>query len=270
MKHININERQGIETVKFPDGQYHVELHKNTMDGGSECVTVTCAIRNPVDLYLLMATSNALNTERMIKVELIIPYLMGARSDRVMVKGDSVDLRVVADMINTCGFEKVTLFDVHSDVALQLIDNSLNIDNRQLVEEYVCENAVLICPDTGAAKKIDKILKWNPNIVEVAHCIKSRDLNDNGRIKLKVLAPLQCSERHCVIVDDLCDGGGTFLAIADQVKFPQSMTLIVSHGIFSKGMAVFQNKFDEIITTNSYQKQTKSKLLTIKEISYEN
>lgn len=262
---ININEEQGLKITKFPDGQYHVQLLPTHE---SNKAFVTCAIRNPVDLYLLMATSNALDNAFIDKRTLIIPYLMGARSDRLMQKGDSVDLKVVANAINSCGFKYVMIFDVHSDVALQLIDNSVNVNNRFLVEAYDKQDAILICPDAGASKKIDKILSWNKNITHVEYCIKQRDLS-TGAIDLTVLSPIHCSERHCVIIDDLCDGGGTFLAIADQVKYPQSMTLIVSHGIFSKGLEVFKDKFDEIITTNSYQKQIKSELLTIKEIDYE-
>jgi ribose-phosphate pyrophosphokinase len=49
----------------------------------------------------------------------IIPYLMAARYDRLMQQGDSFDLEVVADLINSCGFEKVLLFDVHSEVSLR-------------------------------------------------------------------------------------------------------------------------------------------------------
>ena len=54
---------------------------------------------------------------------------MGARFDRLMQKGDSVDLKVIANLINGCGFEKVYLYDVHSDTSTVLIENSINISN---------------------------------------------------------------------------------------------------------------------------------------------
>ena len=56
-----------------------------------------------------------------------------------------------------------------------------------------------------------------------------------------------------MIIDDICDGGATFLAIAEQIK-PKHMTLIVTHGVFSKGFAVLEKKFDEIIVSDSYGK----------------
>jgi ribose-phosphate pyrophosphokinase len=123
------------------------------------------------------------------------------------------------------------------------------VSNRFLVEKYDQKEAVLICPDAGAAKKIKHYFEWNPNIVEVIYCIKSRDLS-NGKITLKVLEPEKCKDRNCVIIDDICDGGGTFLAIANQIE-AEHLTLIVTHGIFSKGVEILEEKFDEIITTNS-------------------
>lgn len=56
-----------------------------------------------------------------------------------------------------------------------------------------------------------------------------------------------------MIIDDICDGGATFLAIAGQVK-PAHLTLIVTHGIFSKGLDALAEKFDSIITSDSYGK----------------
>jgi ribose-phosphate pyrophosphokinase len=72
---------------------------------------------------------------------------------------------------------------------------------------------------------------------------------------LKVLEADKCEGKNCVIIDDLCDGGGTFLAIASQIK-PAHITLIVTHGIFSKGFDVFKGTFDEIIVSDSYAEYT--------------
>ena len=129
-------------------------------------------------------------------------------------------------------FEKVFLYDVHSDASTLLIKNSINISNKELVMNYQKENAILICPDAGAAKKVGKYLEWNKNIVDIVYGNKHRDLS-NGKITLKVLEPEKCIGRNCVIIDDICDGGATFLAIAEQIQ-ASNLTLIVTHGIFPK------------------------------------
>jgi ribose-phosphate pyrophosphokinase len=250
MKTININTNEGIKTTIFPDNQPHVNIQD--IQEGDE-VTVICSIVDSSYLLLLLNTANALENLFARKKVLVIPYLMAARSDRVMLPGDSVDLKVVANLINSCGFEKVYLYDVHSDVATLLINNAISITNKNLVEQYNKENAILICPDAGAAKKVSKYFEWNTNLIEIIYCNKSRDLS-TGKITLKVLEPEKCIGRPCVIIDDICDGGGTFLAIAEQIQ-PAHLTLIVTHGIFSKGYDALAKYFHQIIVSNSLYKK---------------
>jgi len=96
----------------------------------------------------LLQCSNALDNLFAKKKILVIPYLMGARFDRLMQHGDSVDLKVIANLVNSCAFEKVILNDVHSDTSTVLINNCVNIDNRLLVGEYHISNSILICFNT--------------------------------------------------------------------------------------------------------------------------
>lgn len=247
MKTINLNTQEGVEFVLYPDGQPHVKV-KNNFSGDE--VNVICSITDSIKLLHLLQTSNALDHLFIKKRKLIIPYLMGARFDRVMQTGDSFDLEVIANLINSCNFEVVQLFDVHSDVSTALIKNSFNKTNQSIIEISNIQNdTVLICPDAGAAKKIGKYFEWNKNIVDVVYCIKSRDLN-NGNLTIKVLEPEKCEDRNCLIIDDICDGGGTFIGIAELID-PMHLTLIVSHGIFSAGFKKLEAHFDKIITTNS-------------------
>lgn len=247
MIQININKQIGCKTFLFPDKQPHINIiGVNENDE----VQVTCSITDANNLLLLLQCSNALDNAFAVKKELVIPYLMGARFDRLMQRGDSVDLKVIANLINTCGFKKVYLYDVHSDTSNVLIENSINISNAELVKQYTKEDSILICPDAGAVKKVSKYFELNNNIKDVVYCNKVRDLS-NGNIALKVLETEKCEGKNCVIIDDLCDGGGTFLAIASQIK-PSNITLIITHGIFSKGLEVFNGIFDEIIVSDSY------------------
>lgn len=247
MKIIDINKQEGIGFLLYPDNQPHVNI---TGVNDVDEIKVICSIVDSITLVHLLQCSNALDNLFAKKKVLAIPYLMGARFDRLMQHGDSIDLKVISDLINMCGFEKVYLYDVHSDTATMLIKNSVNIGNDELVKLYDKENAVLICPDAGAVKKVGKYLKLNPNIKDVVYCTKNRDLS-NGNLTLKVLEPEKCIGKNCVIIDDLCDGGGTFLGIASQIK-PSHLTLIVTHGIFSKGTDVIDKAFDNIIVSDSY------------------
>lgn len=256
MKTIHINKSENIKRIIFPDNQPHVNI-QNIQEGDE--VKVICSITDAAVLIQLLECANAIDNTFAKKSILVIPYLMGARFDRLMQTGDSIDLKVVANLINSMQFAKVILFDVHSDVSTMLIDNCINISNEQLVKSYSKENAVLICPDAGASKKMGKYFEWNNCITEIVYCNKSRDLS-NGAITLKVLEPEKCANRNCVIIDDLCDGGGTFLAIANQIEAAH-LTLIITHGIFSKGFAALEEQFDEIIVSDSYCKVYESNII---------
>ncbi|PVD52753.1 hypothetical protein DC498_07425 [Terrimonas sp.] len=259
MKTINLNISEGIQLTLFPDNQPHVNIQDIKED---DEVKVICSLTDSIKVMQLLETANALDNLFAKKKLLIIPYLMAARYDRLMQHGDSIDVKVVADIINSCGFSKVLLFDVHSDVSTLLIKNAVNITNKQMVEQYKMEEGVLICPDAGAAKKVPQYFEWNKNLKDIVYCSKNRNLA-TGKLTLEVLEPQECENRNCVIIDDICDGGATFLAIAEKIK-PKHLTLIVSHGIFSKGFAVLEQKFNQIIVSNSFNKTYTSRI--VKEI----
>jgi ribose-phosphate pyrophosphokinase len=229
-------------------------------------VSVICSLTDANKVLQLLQCANALEHCFAKKKVLHLPYLMGARFDRVMQSGDSFDLQVVANLVNSCGFEKVILYDVHSDVATALIRNSVNVSNRFLVEKYNLPDAVLICPDAGAAKKIKSYLEWNPNITDVVYCIKSRELS-TGKLTLRVLEAERCTGKNCLIVDDICDGGATFLAIADQIQ-PAHLTLIVTHGIFSKGFEMLEKKFDKILVSDSFSDSYENGIVKVEHIGF--
>lgn len=258
MKTINLNTGENIKITIFPDKQPHVNISGL---GEGEEVKLVCSITDTEKLLLLLETANAIDNCFARKKILVIPYLMAARYDRLMLPGDSLDLKVIADMINYCGFERVYLFDVHSGAALLLIRNAIAISNEIMVREYTKDNAILLCPDEGAAKKTGSYRDWNNHLAEIVFCHKSRDLN-TGKITLSVPEPGKCTGRNCVIIDDICDGGGTFLAIAEQIR-PAHLTLIVTHGIFSKGFGMLEKHFNEIIVSDSLYKQYESPLVRV-------
>lgn len=263
MKTININTQEGISFLLYPDNQPHVNI--NSVNEADE-VKVICSLKDSITVMHLLECANALDNLFAVKKELHIPYLMAARFDRLMQHGDSIDLQVVANLINSMNFYKVYLYDVHSDVSSMLIKNSINIHNLDLVKIYNMPNSVLICPDAGASKKVGKYLSENEYLTDVVYCTKERDLS-NGRLSLKVLDPEKCKNRNCVIIDDLCDGGGTFNAISEQIN-PKHLTLMVTHGVFSKGFSELEKNFNLIITSNSYKQSYGSKIVKLVNQSY--
>lgn len=244
MENIITVREADIEVISFPDGHPHIRITKS-LEG--HLIRLVWPIRNPKELFGLMQISEALDALGAQKIALVIPYLMAARFDRRMQEGDSFDLKIVAQIVNHCRFDRVELIDVHSDVATALIENSVNLRPLDGWAFTINPETIIICPDAGAAKK----LKDCKN--EIVHCVKQRDPS-NGRIVLRVLEPGRCTNKDCVIPDDICDGGATFIAIAEQIQ-PRHLTLAVTHGIFSKGFSELNKHFHNIVATDSYQSE---------------
>lgn len=241
---------QNATYILFPDGQPHVRLTNPPIVKGWRA-TVRHRIRSPHELFTLLQLGNAIRRSFGKIERLDIPYLMGARYDRLMLPGDSVDLQVVADAINSLGADHVRLLDVHSDVALQLIHNSENVTNEFLVRGRVRDGSVLVVPDAGAAKKAEQYSQW-ANLSGVVICSKARDLS-TGKLKLQVPDVGSLEGRDLVVIDDICDGGATFKAIAEQTPGAKSRTLIVTHGIFSQGTVMFDTLYDRVVTSDSFR-----------------
>lgn len=258
MKTINLNTQKGIQFLLYPDNQPHVNIQGVTEN---DEVKVICSIKDSLTMMHLLLCANSLDNLFAVKKELHIPYLMGARFDRLMEHGDSIDLQVVSNLINSLKFKKVFLYDVHSDVSSMLIKNSVSISNLFLVNTFKNHNTVLICPDAGASKKVGGYFSINDSFTDVVYCTKERDLS-SGRLTLKVLEPEKCKDRDCIIIDDLCDGGGTFNAIAEQIN-PSNLALMVTHGVFSKGFSELEKNFNLIITTDSYKQSYNSSIVQV-------
>lgn len=118
------------------------------------------------------------------------------------------------------------------------------------------KNIILVSPDAGASKKIYKLAEQIGYKGDIITCSKDRD--ENGKLT-KTVVPLGIQHfslsKNFIIIDDICDGGRTFINIAKEIKEFNNKTkiyLIVTHGIFSKGFEELSQYFDGIYCTNSY------------------
>ena len=187
-------------------------------------------------------------------IELFVPYFPAARQDRVMIPGEPLTVKVYADIINAMGLESVTVFDPHSEVTPALLNNCMVIANHVFIEKVIglIGNEVkLISPDGGALKKIYKVSEFLGG-AEVVECSKSRNVKTGKLSGFKVYAD-DLNGADCLIVDDICDGGGTFIGLAEELKNKNAgkLYLAISHGIFSKGFGELGKYFDQIFTTDS-------------------
>lgn len=243
-----------IESFNFPDGQPHVTVkHSAWQDDGFVTPKVVASITSSDDLMKLLLVKSILDEQGFRGVGLKITYLMGARMDRAIDVDSPFTLRVVADLINNAGFLRVSIFDPHSDVATALLNARavLPIKYVSLALTRVSKPIVLI-PDAGAVKRTGAILEQLKYTGDTVQALKHRDMATGKLSGFEILDPKKVTDRNVLIVDDLCDGGGTFAGLADLcIRYgSKSVTLYVSHGVFSKGLDI--PGIDRILTTDSY------------------
>ncbi|GAA3752602.1 hypothetical protein GCM10022422_42660 [Flavobacterium ginsengisoli] len=242
-----------FQSFTFSGGEPHIKIAPDF--DPNEKVTITHRLNSFNDLGLLCVTVDALRRMDVKIIDLFIPYFPAARQDRVMIPGEPLSVKVYADIINAMQLNKVFVFDAHSEVTPALLNNSTVIPNYTFIKEVlnkIGENVKLISPDGGALKKIYKVSEFLGG-VEVVECSKSRDVKTGKLSGFKVYND-DLQGMDCLIVDDICDGGGTFVGLAEELKKKNAgkLYLAVSHGIFNKGFEVL-NCFDGIFTTNSFK-----------------
>lgn len=190
-----------------------------------------------------------------IRINLFMPYLPYARQDRNMVSRDSFGMRVFANMLNSLMLDGVMVFDAHSDVGPALINNCINIPQDKIAE-YILPGGYdgLVVPDAGAYKKTSALSKTLQ--IPLVHMGKVRDVNTGAITETVLLSDsVMVAGKRLVLVDDICDGGRTFIEAARVLKAAGAgdLTLCVTHGIFANGLGGIHHKdvFSQIVTTDS-------------------
>lgn len=263
MKTLNLitpeNSDIPFKSFTFPDGQPHLKIETAHLTDEAIRCRILARIANPNDLLKVVLAKNVLEDAGFERIELVVSYLMAARMDRVMTIGEPFSLRAVTDILNSVGFSKISVFDPHSEVTTALLRRSAAINNYRFVkdclEDFLTKHQQvdywLISPDAGALKKIHGVAQY-VGAERVAECMKIRDVKTGDLSGFKTLEG-DFGGKTCVIVDDICDGGGTFAGLGGLLKEHNAgkVILIVSHGIFSKGFDV--PNIDFIYTTDSFK-----------------
>ncbi len=228
-----------FETFVFPGGEISVRV--------IECFPlahIRAVIKNSEDIMRLLLLCDAIKRKGRKIHRIDIPYLPYARQDRVCNAGEALSVKVMADLINSIGASQVCIVDVHSDVALALIDNVHNYPAHEMGLLDIIGDKLIICPDAGAEKRILKLKM--PYIMAT----KVRDVATGEIKETKIYGDVH--GRDCLIIDDICDGGRTFIELAKVLlaSGAASVELYVTHGIFSKGLDVFKGLINKIYHYN--------------------
>jgi len=257
---------------KFPDGQQQLQFEDTqiglikgyTNPNFDYQIIIKSRLNNFNDLELICCAVASLRELNIEKIHLYTPYFLGSRSDRKFEEGSNNYLKsVICPIINSLNFKSVTVMDPHSDVLEACLNNFNKINNFALVDDalsYIIgegeeDQIVLVSPDAGAYKKVFDVAK-EFNIEKIITATKVRDMKTGNILHTEIPVLDQHNDLKYIIIDDICDGGRTFVELAKAIKGSRpsaKIYLIVTHGIFSAGYDQLSEYIDRIYTTNSYK-----------------
>jgi ribose-phosphate pyrophosphokinase len=253
-----LNSDIGFKISQYPDGQQSVSIE---YFDATQSVQISSRMNSFRDVELIICANQVLKEYGVKNIELYVPYFIGGRSDRKFGEGQTNYLKnVICPIINSQGFNKVIVLDPHSDVLEACLNNFEKINNFSLVDEALSylikedeDNKVaIISPDAGALKKIYDVAK-HFGISNVTTASKVREMS-TGTILRTELPTMDLRDiEHIIVIDDICDGGRTFIELAKAIKEITEIPiyLIVTHGIFSAGYDELGKYFSGVYTTNS-------------------
>lgn len=250
LEDIAVAETINFNRFKFNGGEQHIKLLSPV--GGCD-VVIEAQLKDSDSVMELLIATDALRRADAGDIILLAPYIPYSRQDRVMASGESLSIRVMCDLINLQGYKAVYTLNNHSEVTTALLSNCFEINEKRLLQRVLHHKrgSVLISPDAGAAKKVDEIGRAFE--MDVVHATKERDAK-NGDISNSHIDGRSICGKDCVIIDDICDGGRTFIELT-KVMIPMGcdkISLYVSHGIFSKGVDFLKSRIDKVYVTNCF------------------
>ena len=255
-----------VKSFKFPAGELQVKVHLPPGEGHE--FTIEAHLHSSDDIMELFLVTDSIFQQAAANtiINLRVPYLPYARQDRVCAPGEAFSLSVMVHLLNVQGYHSIEVWDVHSNEALKCFVDVKNISAKELIQRkgFVFPKSwVVVSPDEGSHDRAYGVASISRNNVMIAS--KRRDAS-TGVItgtEIKHMPDPWHGTEDCLIVDDICDGGKTFVELAKVLRTLTTgkIMLYVTHGIFSKGLGVFDGLIDHIWCANPIGKQELSNKL---------
>jgi ribose-phosphate pyrophosphokinase len=245
-----------LNVSQYPDGTPMVgnPYAENNLYRSDEWATMVLRPKTMESFLTGMFLADALEERGRRVRNLVLPFVPGARQDRMNHVGDFLfTAKSVAKMINERKFDQVAILDPHSNVVTGLIDRSVVFPLAGITQNYNTNYNGIIAPDAGAGARTrefaEALAEEAGHGFEIIQAHKSREVATG---KLSGFEVSVDKGMKYLVVDDICDGGGTFVGLGQQiVKQGATADLFVTHGIFSKGTAKLNEIYGVVTTTDS-------------------
>lgn len=247
-----------VTHIKFSDGGSNLKLEIPEGLEPKLYVNISVDPTTPVDavLFEVLMARDAVHAAwrdskqfRKCKLNLHLPYLPHGRADRRFEPGNAAPLQVFLEK-TALRFNSIYLTDPHSGFYESVQGNFMVKHQAECFAETnvpVYASDILVAPDKGAMGKI-QVLADKLGGQTVLRADKKRDISNGRVLSVELPNDIQIEGRGCIIVDDICDGGGTFLPLAQALldRGASTVELYVTHGIFAKGLEPFRGLISKL------------------------
>ena len=247
-----------IELGKFSDGEIKVEILENVRGHETYIVQSTCAPSN-ANLMELMLITDALKRSSASKITAIIPYYGYARQDRrVRSARVPISAKVIADMMNTVGVDRVLTVDLHSESIQGFFDMPAdNVYATKIMHDDIKskssndEPILVVSPDAGGVVRARALAKFLGQS-DLAIIDKRRATANESEV-MNIIGDV--AGKCCIVPDDMIDTAGTLCNAAQALKEAGAAKVkaYITHPVLS-GPAIERisnSSIDELVVTNS-------------------
>ena len=245
------------DVKRFSDMEVFVEIQENVRGEDVFLIQSTSSPTNDNLMELLVAL-DALKRGSANRITAVIPYYGYARQDRKSGPRTPISAKLVANLITVAGAHRVVTVDLHAGQIQGFFD--IPTDNlfaapvfqSDIKEKYVDKSLVIVSPDVGGvvrARALAKSLDADLAIID-----KRRERAGVSEV-MNIIG--EVDDRHCILVDDIVDSGGTLCNAAEALMAAGglSVSAYISHGVLSGGAAarIKDSPLTELVTTDSIQ-----------------
>ena len=248
-----------VRVDRFSDGEFCAYFEESVRGQSVYLVQSTCP--NSDNLMELLLMIDAAKRASASKVIAVIPYFGWARQDRKDKPRVSIGAKLVANMLQTAGADRVITVDLHADQIQGFFDIPVDhIYGSNVLAPYVAslnlKKLIVASPDVGGSKRASNFAKklhvMTDREVPMVICYKNRpDFNKVSEIR--VLGDVY--GKDVVIFDDIADTAGTLCKAAEVMRDggAKSVRAVVTHGVLSGNAIerIEESALEELVCTDS-------------------
>ncbi len=251
----NLNCDLGHATVsRFSDGEFNFQITENVRGADVFIVQPTCP---PTDAHLmeLLIMLDAFCRSSAERVTAVIPYYGYARSDKKDRPRVPIAAKLVSNLITKAGAGRILTMDLHAPQIQGFFDIPVDhLYSAPVMIGYYQANPLsdltVVAPDTGGAERARAYAKRLD--ARLAICDKRRERANEAAV-MNVVGDVQ--GRNCLIVDDMCDTGGSLTTVAAALKQAGAASIhaCFTHAVLS-GEAIAKladSDIEQVVTTDT-------------------